>query len=89
MSFIPQSDSKITAKGTHGKVSSIEFLNAHMDTLLLAGYDDGYIRVWSQPTNNGTDGILLTSWQALGDNSLGNKLSNKLTKSNLITYYFN
>lgn len=82
MSFIPQTESKIIG-AAQGKVSSIEFLNGHIDTLLLAGYDDGYIRIWSKPSNNSTEGVLLTSWQALGDSGLINKIPTKITKGKI------
>lgn len=83
MSFVPQADPKLAVGSSQGKVSSIEFINSHMDTLVLAGYDDGFIRVWCQPKTNNSEAVLITSWLAIGDNSTNAKLSSKMSKSGI------
>lgn len=52
-------------------VNSIEFINPQFRSLLLAGYDDGCVRVWQHATEFETDypaqPRLLTAFQALFD----------------------
>lgn len=62
-------------------VSALEFINCHDSTLILAGYDDGCVRIWrpsdatttlsSSSSASSTDGVkesrLLTAWQAMVD----------------------
>ncbi|RLU18249.1 hypothetical protein DMN91_008605 [Ooceraea biroi] len=68
-----QSGTKLTYCASRGsktksRVTALEFINSHDLSLLLAGSDDGSVRVWKN--YNGTisrDPILLTAWQALAD----------------------
>lgn len=48
-------------------VTSFEFLNPSYRTLLLAGYDDGCVRLWRQPQNANGKAKLVTGWQAYND----------------------
>lgn len=56
------------------RLSSVQFVNAHIGGLVMTGYDDGSIRIWrnsEQPINN-NNGItstdsLVTAFQALDD----------------------
>lgn len=53
------------------RVSSIQFVNAHDRGLILAGYDDGSVRVWKNPATNQSNkssaqnSNLITAFQAL------------------------
>lgn len=55
------------------RVSSIQFVNAHDRGLLLAGYDDGSVRIWNNAVSNPSsriqtpNGTLVTAFQALDD----------------------
>lgn len=55
------------------RVSSIQFINAHDRGLILAGYDDGSVRIWKNNSNNqsnklpASNGNLVTAFQALED----------------------
>lgn len=55
------------------RVSSIQFVNAHDRGLILAGYDDGSVRIWKNGVNNQSNkpptanGNLVTAFQALED----------------------
>lgn len=55
------------------RVSSIQFVNAHDRGLVLAGYDDGSVRIWknndgSQSNKTSTpNGNLVTAFQAIDD----------------------
>lgn len=65
------------------KVSSIEFINGHDQALIMAGYDDGCIRIWRPSTasansENTKESKLITAWQAITDLSYSNKTSSKL-----------
>lgn len=60
------------------RITSLEFLNAHDSALLLAGSDDGSIRVWKNYYNMlgpNAEPTLLTAWQALSDVQVSNKNS--------------
>lgn len=48
-------------------VTSFEFINPSNRTLLLAGYDDGCVRLWRQPKNSHGQIKLVTGWQAYND----------------------
>lgn len=54
------------------RLSSIQFINAHVRGLVMAGYDDGSVRIWKNPeTLNDNKRLssdnLLTAFQALDD----------------------
>lgn len=55
------------------RLSSIQFINAHVRGLVMAGYDDGSIRIWRNPEtktdDKGWTDNLLTAFQALDDQS--------------------
>lgn len=44
-------------------LSAVELINSHDIALMLAGYSDGNIQVWSQC--NGSPPKLVSGWQAL------------------------
>ncbi|OWF51799.1 regulatory-associated protein of mTOR-like isoform X1 [Mizuhopecten yessoensis] len=48
----------------HTKITSIEFLNAHDDTLMLTGSDDGAVRIWRDCLE---DVEIVSAFQALSD----------------------
>lgn len=82
-SYSPKYDSKQGA--TYSRVSSIEFINAHVNTVVLVGYDDGYVRVWapSKPLSTmsmAEEPTLITAWAAMSDNN-SNKPTNKFSKT--------
>lgn len=57
---------------TSMRVSSLQFINAHDRGLVLAGYDDGSIRIWrnscdNQNASRSVNGNLVTAFQALDD----------------------
>jgi regulator-associated protein of mTOR len=62
-----------SASPTSLRVSSIQFVNAHDRGLILAGYDDGSVRIWknnnSNQSNSSSSGNsnLVTAFQALED----------------------
>lgn len=64
---------KLTYHASRGnrpsRVTAMEFINSHDVALLMAGSDDGSIRVWKNYYNNmlGREPVLLTAWQALAD----------------------
>lgn len=68
-----QINSKLTYHASRGlnrpsRISTLQFLNSHDVALLLAGSDDGSIRVWKNYYNKlGREPTLLTAWQALAD----------------------
>lgn len=67
-----QSGAKLTYHLSRGnkasKISSLQFINSHDVTLLMAGSDDGTIRIWKNYFNAlGRPPTLLTAWQALND----------------------
>lgn len=55
------------------RVSSIQFVNAHDRGLILAGYDDGSVRIWNNSANPQSNkvakpnGNLVTAFQAIED----------------------
>lgn len=55
------------------RVSSIQFVNAHDRGLVMAGYDDGSVRLWNNDVNNQSNRSanlntnLVTAFQALDD----------------------
>ena len=79
------SNSLSLANSANVKVSSIEFINAHDQALIMAGYDDGCIRIWRPSTSNSTENTkeskLLTAWQAISDISY-TKATSKCTLLN-------
>lgn len=63
-----------TAINLNSWVSALEFINGHDSTLILAGYDDGCVRIWrpSDATSmlsstDGKEARLLTAWQGMAD----------------------
>lgn len=63
----------VVAPSTTMRVSSIQFVNAHDRGLIMAGYDDGSIRIWRNNRSNQNNktaahnGNLVTSFQAIED----------------------
>lgn len=57
--------------GSSMRVSSIQFVNAHDRGLILAGYDDGSVRMWRNSANASNkstpNGNLVTAFQAIED----------------------
>lgn len=51
-------------------VSALEFINAHDRALILAGYNDGCIRIWRTSANISKESKLVTAWQSLNDVTL-------------------
>lgn len=50
------------------RITALEFINSHDVALLMVGSDDGSIRVWKNYYNMlGREPMLITAWQALGD----------------------
>lgn len=55
------------------RVSSVQFVNAHDRGLILAGYDDGSVRIWKNNDNvqinksSTSNGNLVTAFQAIED----------------------
>ncbi|XP_078048119.1 regulatory associated protein of MTOR complex 1 isoform X1 [Augochlora pura] len=50
------------------RITALEFINAHDVSLLMAGSDDGSVRVWKHYSSTlNREPILLTAWQALAD----------------------
>ncbi|XP_076243064.1 regulatory associated protein of MTOR complex 1 isoform X2 [Calliopsis andreniformis] len=67
-----QTGAKLTYCASRGnkmsRITSLEFINAHDVTLLMAGSDDGSIRLWKNYNSAlNRDPVLLTAWQALAD----------------------
>lgn len=62
-------------------VAALEFVNSHDRTLILAGYDDGCLRIWRPPPpsdqQQGADAAqLVTAWQSMADITM-NKFQQK------------
>lgn len=55
--------------GPQSRVTAVEFINAHDKTIILAGYEDGSVRIWRPPPTDGMvkESKLVTAWQAIGD----------------------
>lgn len=64
-------------------VMTLEFINSHDKTLILAGYDDGCIRIWQPPSENQKEPRLITAWQAMA-----NITTNKFQSNLLISFFF-
>ncbi|KAK9301643.1 hypothetical protein QLX08_006065 [Tetragonisca angustula] len=67
-----QTGAKLTYCASHGnkmsRITALEFINAHDVTLLMAGSDDGSVRVWKNYSSMlNRDPVLLTAWQAIVD----------------------
>lgn len=67
-----QTGAKLTYCASRGnkmsRITALEFINAHDVSLLMAGSDDGSVRVWKNYSSMlNRDPILLTAWQALSD----------------------
>lgn len=77
-----QNGTKLTycaSRGNKGKsrVTALEFINSHDLSLLMAGSDDGSVRIWKNYCGIiSPDPILLTAWQALADVQPATKTSN-------------
>ncbi|XP_012271870.1 regulatory-associated protein of mTOR isoform X2 [Orussus abietinus] len=58
-----------TSRGSKtSRVTALEFINSHDVALLMAGSDDGSVRIWKNYCSlMGRDPTLLTAWQALAD----------------------
>lgn len=63
----------VTSPPSSLRVSSIQFVNAHDRGLILAGYDDGSVRIWKNSSSNqnnrslSPNANLVTAFQALED----------------------
>lgn len=62
----------MTYCASHGnkmsRITALEFINAHDVTLLMAGSDDGSVRIWKNYSSMlNRDPVLLTAWQAMAD----------------------
>lgn len=55
-------------RATH-RITSLDFINEHDNTMLLVGSEDGAVRVWSNYANNvpNRDPSLVTAWSALAE----------------------
>lgn len=55
-------------RGAH-RITSLDFINEHDNTMLLVGFEDGSVRVWSNYANNVShqDPTLVTAWSALAE----------------------
>lgn len=55
-------------RATH-RITSLDFINEHDNTMLLVGSEDGSVRVWSNYANNvrNRDPTLVTAWSALAE----------------------
>lgn len=66
----------ITSNNQMLRLSSVQFVNAHVGGFILTGYDDGSVRIWKNSdqsiSNNGTaqSDSLVTAFQALDDQPL-------------------
>ncbi|XP_033214111.1 regulatory-associated protein of mTOR isoform X2 [Belonocnema kinseyi] len=60
-----------SSKGSRmSRVTALQFINSHDVALLMAGSDDGSVRIWKNYYNYnmlGREPTLLTAWQALAD----------------------
>lgn len=81
--YVPSSIPSLAAKMHYqAEVTSFEFINPSTRTLLMAGYDDGCVRIWRPPQNSHERPSLLTGWQAYND------MENRFTNTcGLITTY--
>lgn len=62
---------------TKSRITALEFINSHDLSLLMAGSDDGSVRIWKNYSGTiSRDPILLTAWQALADVQPATKTSN-------------
>jgi regulator-associated protein of mTOR len=63
----------VTSPSTTIRVTSMQFINAHDRGHVMAGYDDGSVRIWknsdSQNKPNGNNGHLVTAFQAIDEPS--------------------
>lgn len=77
-----QSGTKLTFCASRGskmksRITALEFINSHDLSLLMAGSDDGSVRIWKNYSGTiSRDPILLTAWQALADVQPATKTSN-------------
>ncbi|XP_012221009.1 regulatory-associated protein of mTOR isoform X6 [Linepithema humile] len=58
------------SRGNNAKsrITALEFINPHDLSLIMAGSDDGSVRIWKHYNGSiSRDPILLTAWQALAD----------------------
>lgn len=69
---------------TNAEVTSFEFINPSIRSLILIGHDDGCIRIWKPPTDSKEKPTMITGWQAINDVTSANRMSNTC---GLITTY--
>ena len=50
-------------KKTSARITDIEFINSHLNTMLAVAADDGTLRIWKDITKE--EPKLVTAWQAL------------------------
>lgn len=68
MSCVPQPPSCDSKTASHQSlVSALEFVNSHDRALILAGSNDGCIRIWRTPPADSKESRLVTAWQSLHD----------------------
>lgn len=60
---------------TVSRITALEFVNAHDNTMLMVGSEDGCVRIWSNYTNTlkNREPSLVTAWQALPEIGNSNK----------------
>lgn len=69
---------------TTSRITSLNFVNAHDDTLLMVGSEDGSVRLWSNYSCNipNREPTLVTAWLALSEITNANK--NSYTSGNYL-----
>ncbi|XP_065210456.1 regulatory-associated protein of mTOR isoform X2 [Planococcus citri] len=62
------------------RITALDLVNAHDNTMLLVGSEDGAVRLWSNYTNNlpNREPVLVTAWQALSELSSSNRTASGL-----------
>lgn len=84
-SYVPAAVTTRTSTSSHANlgvamesdVATLEFVNSHDRTLILAGYEDGCLRIWRPPVGEqSTEAQLVTAWQSMADITM-NKFQQK------------
>ncbi|XP_012221005.1 regulatory-associated protein of mTOR isoform X2 [Linepithema humile] len=71
------------SRGNNAKsrITALEFINPHDLSLIMAGSDDGSVRIWKHYNGSiSRDPILLTAWQALADVQPATKTSSAIAR---------